>query len=611
MPLADLSTLINASVQNLSQLKGLTAAYSSLLGGTPSIAGYTTLIETNNSTNFGSKTDTSAGPSFNDENVYINTINALYQGNADAKAAFDAIVGSGATLSDKLELVYNHVIPAASRSDAGLAAFKAQADFYTAKAVELGVAGNNGAALVAFAGLAKIAVDGDIGGLGDGINDLKAAIDDGSAAIPEDGDVFTPLETADGVNYDVDDVAPTPGNVGDTFTLTDSVGENVVGTAGDDTFVAVASNTAATDTLNIGDIIDGGPGSDTANLFIDGAATALPAGSAISNVETINLISTAGGNAMLSVNSANYSGATQIWQVNDVSGAAVSVGAGVTAGFRDVTTTAADAVTAKDGVASLSVALDSVNNASNITFDEATPGDVTSVSVSGDVDTAAGVNTLAIDAGTNLTAIETVTISLSSDTTVTYTQENTETLLDFSGSTGDLTLALSNAGFTEEQVVYKAGTGNSTYNVTVAANAADVALDLQLNSGDDIVVLTGASNLTAPANQADLVSDLVTITNFSAADDTLDISGLTALAVRTVQNVVNAAIDGETTLFDAATAALGVAGGAVNDYVMFDFGGDTYIGVDVDGGQDLTAGDTLIQVTGVAVLDLDATNFIA
>ncbi len=89
MPLSDLKTLMNANAQNLSQFKGLSAAYVSSLGGAPSIDGYTALINANNASNFGSGP---TGPGFNDENVYINTINALYQGNPTAKAAFDAIV---------------------------------------------------------------------------------------------------------------------------------------------------------------------------------------------------------------------------------------------------------------------------------------------------------------------------------------------------------------------------------------------------------------------------------------------------------------------------------------------------------------------------------------
>ncbi len=75
MPLVDLKNLMNANAQNLSQVKGLSAAYGILLGGTPSIDGYTFLINANNTSNFGAG---ATGPRFNDENIYINTISMLF-----------------------------------------------------------------------------------------------------------------------------------------------------------------------------------------------------------------------------------------------------------------------------------------------------------------------------------------------------------------------------------------------------------------------------------------------------------------------------------------------------------------------------------------------------
>ena len=287
MPIADLSTLINATAQNLSQFKGLSFAYN-LVGGAPSIAGYTSLIKANNNSNFGA----GAGTTFNDENVYINTLNALYQGNAAAKTAFDGIVSGGATLSDKLELVYNNLIPAGARTDAGLAYFKSQAAFYEARAIELGVAGANGAALVAYAGLAKIAVDNDIGGLGDTVNDLIAAVKNGTAVLPEDGTAFTPLEDADGTQFDNDDVVVTP--VGDTFTLTTGADTGAAFTAGSGNDIFNAAQTTGP-TWTVGDAIDGGTGNDTFNVTQTAAVTN-PVGTKVSNIETMNVLSGTTGN---------------------------------------------------------------------------------------------------------------------------------------------------------------------------------------------------------------------------------------------------------------------------------------------------------------------------
>jgi hypothetical protein len=264
MPIADLTTLVNATTQNLSQLKGLSIAYN-LLGGAPSIAGYTALINANNASNFGA----GPGPVFNDENVYINTLNALYQGNPDAKTAFDAIVSGGASLSDKLTLVYNKLVPADARTDAGLNFFKSQSAFYEARAAELGVAGSNGAALVAYASLAKIAVDNDIGGLGDSINDLVAAVLDGSAALPEDGAAFTPLETADGTAFDGDDVNP------DAVTLTNGI-DVVTGNEFSAPRGFTPGGTDQVNTLDNDDILTGTGANPTLNLtFVTDADTGL------------------------------------------------------------------------------------------------------------------------------------------------------------------------------------------------------------------------------------------------------------------------------------------------------------------------------------------------
>lgn len=218
MPIATLKDSIESSQQNMSQFKGLSAAYSLLLGGIPNISGYTNLIQTNNYTNFGSKSIADPGPVFNDENVYINVMNALYQGNALAKSAFDSIA-QGATLAQKLASVYNSVIPVALQTAEGLASFSSQANFYSTRATELGISGESGAALVAYASLIKIAVDNDYGGIGDGINDLRQAVLDGSAALPEGGNLLTSMETADGISFDGDDASS-----GGTGTGTDTTG---------------------------------------------------------------------------------------------------------------------------------------------------------------------------------------------------------------------------------------------------------------------------------------------------------------------------------------------------------------------------------------------------
>jgi hypothetical protein len=193
-----LPALFNA---NPDTAKGLASAYETLLAGVPNEAGFSFLINSAVSTNFGA----GAGVTFNQENIFINLVNNLVQGNADAKARFDAIA-MGATLQEKVTSLYNGLIPASKQTADGLA-FITRADglkFYQDVAAERGVAGTDGAAIVALASLLKIVVTGDYG-VGNAVNDLIKAVAAGNAAVPATGTTLTALETADGTAFDGDD----------------------------------------------------------------------------------------------------------------------------------------------------------------------------------------------------------------------------------------------------------------------------------------------------------------------------------------------------------------------------------------------------------------------
>jgi hypothetical protein len=183
--------------------KGIASAYEVLQAGVPNEAGFTFLVNSAVSTNFGA----GAGVVFNQENIFINLVNNLVQGNADAKARFDAIA-IGATLQEKVTSLYNGLIPASKYSADGLA-FIVRPEglqFYRDVASERGIAGTDGAAIVSLASLLKIVVAGDYG-IGNAVNDLIKAVAAGNAAIPATGTTLTPLETADGTAFDGDDAA--------------------------------------------------------------------------------------------------------------------------------------------------------------------------------------------------------------------------------------------------------------------------------------------------------------------------------------------------------------------------------------------------------------------
>lgn len=186
---------------NSNTAMGLSAAYQMLFGGLPNQEGFKFLIENAVATNFGA----GAGPTFNAENIYINLTNNLVQGNTAAKAAFAALA-TGTSLTAKVTSLYEAIIPVAHQKAEGLA-FITRPDglaFYSQVAAERGVAGTDGAAIVAMASLMKIATDQNIG-IGNAVRDLLQAVAAGSDFIPVNGTVFTPIETADGVAFDGDD----------------------------------------------------------------------------------------------------------------------------------------------------------------------------------------------------------------------------------------------------------------------------------------------------------------------------------------------------------------------------------------------------------------------
>tara|TARA_R110002020_G_scaffold150446_1_gene327138 strand:+ start:2205 stop:3170 length:966 start_codon:yes stop_codon:yes gene_type:complete len=182
---------------------GIAAAYGTLLDGVPNKAGFIALMDGAVSTNFGA----GPGPVFNVENIFINLTNNLVQGNSSARAKFEDLA-SGNTLAEKIASLYQAIIPASHQTSEGLA-FLTRADgikFYQQVAAERGVAGNDGAAIIALASLLKIAVEQEIG-IGNAVGDLFDAIVVGTDALPDTGNVLIDIEIADGTQYDGDDAA--------------------------------------------------------------------------------------------------------------------------------------------------------------------------------------------------------------------------------------------------------------------------------------------------------------------------------------------------------------------------------------------------------------------
>ena len=188
---------------NTSAASGMATAYHVLLGGVPNQAGFMSLLNQAISTNFGA----GAGPVFNQENIFINLINNLVQGNTDARAKFNELA-TGADLAAKVTTLYKTIVPPSKQSDDGLAFITRPEGlaFYQNVAAERGVAGTDGAAIVALASILNIAVTNDFG-IGNAVNDLIKVVAAGSSAVPLSGNVLTDIEIADGVAFDGDDAS--------------------------------------------------------------------------------------------------------------------------------------------------------------------------------------------------------------------------------------------------------------------------------------------------------------------------------------------------------------------------------------------------------------------
>lgn len=438
-------------------------------------------------------------------------------------------------------------------------------------------------------------------------------------------------------------------STGQSFSLTSTIGEQVNGTAGSDVFTAVVSGAnGATGTLNVGDTINGLGGQDTLNLLIT-EGTTMPAGAAVSNIEIVNLTHV-GASGALALNSNMFSGVQQLWQIDNTAvtstGAAattgdfqdVTVGTGVTAGFRstgaNATNVAADvAVTVAAGTTAAAVALDGVKSGSAIEFAEVTANNLSTVTVSGSVITvpattgtgaAPAANTLTLNA--TAADVDVLNVSLTSNTTVTMTGFDDLTSFNAAGSTGNLTVALgtpdeltsatfgsgndtvtlSTVNLGGDALTINLGAGNDVLNLTAGLNAGEAtAVTVTMGAGSDTLNILGLTNLSG-SSAAAIAADMVTVTDFVAASDVLNVSALgpREVLVNTELANISAATD------FAAALALVASYTATGSYAVFNFGSDAYI-FNNDATAALGAGDGLVKVVGLSVASLNDSNFVA
>jgi hypothetical protein len=421
----------------------------------------------------------------------------------------------------------------------------------------------------------------------------------------------------------------TTGGAGEIFTLTPAGNtvtggvDIVTGTAGDDNIRAIAANSLGSE-----DVIDGGAGFDTLNISAGAFATG--AAPVISNVERINNAVTGANLDLTSV-----TGAQQIWSsgaaasytnanINTVFGAQGAGPVGATIGFAG---SLAGATTLQLTTA--------VTGGQTATFALATAAQAQAIEAVS-INAASGNSVVALDV--NLDTLATVTVTGAGRVQVN-TLETTITTFDASATTGGVTFT---SGALTAAATVTGGSGNDVLNFAAAVATAPVTINagagndiitggagadtinagegndivnaslgadtITLGAGNDFVVYTAGGQSTGTTAAA-----LDTITDFNVSgDDTINLSGIAGTEVLTsaqtlvlVQNAVDALAAGST-LQQAANAAFAAAttgGAGVNEVLHFQFGGNTYVGVDVGNTDTYVSGtDLLVELTGTVAL---------
>jgi len=322
---------------------------------------------------------------------------------------------------------------------------------------------------------------------------------------------------------------------GVTVTLTAGL-DSQAGTAGNDTFnaLSVKADGTAGSTINNFDVIDGGAGKDTLNIYtdanrMDGATpapinTTLGANTTISNIETVNIYNANGAAAGLT-DASKFAGVTALWQIG-AAAAVTNLASTTTAGFRN-TAAGTIAVGAADAAATATVALDGVGEGQTLNVTSGAAGKLATVTVSGTVTDTNADKTVTLT-NLNITGgkdVQTLTVNSAVAVNLAVTNNGKAvTTINAAGSTGAITYADS------ETTVANITTGAAKDNVTIVtatvkddtATTADETVNASVNTGagDDTIDIkvSGTGVATVIAGEG---NDTVTLTSRGTA--TLDI----------------------------------------------------------------------------------------
>jgi S-layer protein len=178
----------------------------------------------------------------------------------------------------------------------------------------------------------------------------------------------------------------------------------------------------------------------------------------------------------------------------------------------------------------------------------------------------------------------------------TTTPKTGVTVIDGSAATGKLSITTTNVVGATAGFAVKGGSGNDT--ITTAGEV----LTVTLGAGTDLLnVNANAPTVSSTATAAEIVSKLVTVTDFAVGDKIDFASGSI-----TVSGVAKIDVTSATSLLAAANLAAAGGGTSNTEVAWFVYGGNTYLLYDATTGTgtDVDTGDVLVKLNGVYDLTL-------
>lgn len=359
---------------------------------------------------------------------------------------------------------------------------------------------------------------------------------------------------------------------GQTFTLT-TAPDNIVGTSGDDTVNGYLNVTAASpsSTLTAADVINGGAGTDSLKLTVEGVGAGSLTNASISNVEKFFIRDVATGASAYDFSTIN--GETEVW-------ADTATNAGGVVDFQNLGTGAVVGIKGNNVL----------TNLANVTFNMATAADAVSIAIDGGVKNTVPVTITNTTAGaaTAATIASTGAANTVGAITLAAAAGNSVKTLTINAAT-DLTATLTAADFAADAKMVVAGAGK----VNVGAGFDGATIDASANSGGlTVSTTTGVTKALTGSSAADVVTLVGSLTttgkiDLGAGNDKL-LAGAGAAIAGT--NVIDGGAGSDSisaSLINAANAA------AVKNFELLDMTAATVTPLDVD----LVTGSTITGLT--------------